>query len=309
MFCGFAVGVAGNCSLATALKWFPDRQAVASGCMLMGMGFGSAVLGPPVNTLLAAIGWRTTFQVLAVVFFVILAIGAVVLHNSPDEYSKQLLAKAHERDTVAGKDFTLPEMIRTKAFWLYLCWIILISSGGLALISNAVPAAQDILVLSMDASAALAVATSAMGAISVFNGLGKLGLGLIWDKLGYRRAFIIISSVYAISMILCIAAVTSSSLPLVVAGFICLGLAYGGVISSSSAITGSFFGPKNYSMNYACITCQMIIASAIGPTIAGMFKTASGSYLSAYIVFLVFAVLSFLLQFLVKRPDDGTSAK
>lgn len=309
VFCGFAVGVAGNCSLATALKWFPDRQAIASGCMLMGMGFGSAVLGPPVNTLLAAIGWRTTFQVLAVVFFVILAIGAVVLHNPPEEYSKQLLAKAHERDTVAGKDFTLPEMIRTKAFWLYLCWIILISSGGLALISNAVPAAQDILVLSMDASAALAVATSAMGAISVFNGLGKLGLGLIWDKLGYRRAFIIISSVYAISMILCIAAVTSSSLPLVVAGFICLGLAYGGVISSSSAITGSFFGPKNYSMNYACITCQMIIASAIGPTIAGMFKTASGSYLSAYIVFLVFAVLSFLLQFLVKRPDDGTSAK
>lgn len=94
VFCGFAVGVAGNCSLATALKWFPDRQAVASGCMLMGMGFGSAVLGPPVNTLLAAIGWRTTFQVLAVVFFVILAIGAVVLHNPPEEYSKQLLAKA-----------------------------------------------------------------------------------------------------------------------------------------------------------------------------------------------------------------------
>ena len=308
VLCGFAVGVAGNCSLATALKWFPDRQAIASGCMLMGMGFGSMVLGPPVNMLIAALGWRTTFQILAVAFFVVLAASAVILRVPPEEYSRQLLSKARERDTVAGRDYTLPEMVRTGSFWLYMIWIILVSAGGLALISNAVPAASDILVLSMDQAAALAAATSAMGAISAFNGLGKFGLGLIWDKLGYRRAFVIISLVYAAAMALCSVAVVTSSLPLIVAGFVLLGLAYGGSISSSSAVTGSFFGPKNYSMNYACITCQMIVASAIGPTIAGAFKTATGSYLGAYLVFLAFAMAALLLQFVVRRPKDAEAA-
>ena len=288
--CGFAVGIGANTILSTTLKWFADRQGVASGALLMGFGFGSMVLSPFVTMLLNTIGWRKTFFVLGIIFSVLLVIGAMIIKNPSKEFSEALVEKARKNNVISSKDFETKEMLRTPSFWLFFAWVILIGAGSLALISNAVPAASDILVVTMGEAEAVMAATAAMGMISTFNGLGRLAFGVIWDKKGYKVSPFIISAAYGISMAACAAATMMLSISLLVVGFIILGMTYGGSMSATSAMIGSFFGTKYYSINYACATCNLIVAASIGPTLIGWLRTSSGSYLSSFWVILGLSV-------------------
>ena len=303
--CGFAVGIGANTILSTTLKWFADRQGVASGALLMGFGFGSMALSPFVTMLLNNIGWRKTFFVLGIIFSVLLVIGAMIIKNPSKEFSEALVEKARKNNVISSKDFETKEMLRTPSFWLFFAWVILIGAGSLALISNAVPAASDILVVTMGEAEAVMAATAAMGMISTFNGLGRLAFGVIWDKKGYKVSLFIISAAYGISMAACAAATMMLSISLLVVGFIILGMTYGGSMSATSAMIGSFFGTKYYSINYACATCNLIVAASIGPTLIGWLRTSSGSYLSSFLVILGLSICALACSFFIWKPEKS----
>ena len=303
--CGFAVGIGANTILSTTLKWFADRQGVASGALLMGFGFGSMVLSPFVTMLLNTIGWRKTFFVLGIIFSVLLVIGAMIIKNPSKEFSEALVEKGRKNNVISSKDFETREMLRTPSFWLFFAWVILIGAGSLALISNAVPAASDILVVTMGEAEAVMAATAAMGMISTFNGLGRLAFGVIWDKKGYKVSLFIISAAYGISMAACAAATMMLSISLLVVGFIILGMTYGGSMSATSAMIGSFFGTKYYSINYACATCNLIVAASIGPTLIGWLRTSSGSYLSSFWVILGLSVCALVCCCFIRKPGEA----
>ena len=55
---GAGVGLGTDVVMSVTLKWFPDKQGLASGAMLMGFGGGTMLLSPVVTTMLGALGWR-----------------------------------------------------------------------------------------------------------------------------------------------------------------------------------------------------------------------------------------------------------
>lgn len=201
-------------------------------------------------------------------------------------------------------------MVRTREFWLLFAWMVLLASAGLALISNAAPAVTDVLAAAGEGSAAAFAATGAVGILSGFNAVGRLAAGRLWDTGGARRTMTALSGALAVAMALCALAVVASSFALVVAGFLLLGMVYGGTVSVGSAFTARFFGMAHYALNYAVVSTNMMAASLVGPTIAGASRTLADSYLPAYVVLLAFAVISLALARTV--PDclcgDGTAA-
>lgn len=301
--CGFAMGFGANVVLSTTLRWFADCQGVASGILLMGVGFGGIALSPLATVLLSTVGWRKTFFVLGIILFAVLAVGAMIIQKPPKEFSKELVEKARKNNVISLRDFEPKEMLCCPSFWLFMVWSVLIGAGSLALISNAVPAAADILIVSMGEEESVIAATAAMGMISVFNGLGRLALGVIWDRKGYKLSLIILSVAYGISMAACAAATVILNISLLVGGFILLGTTYGGSMSAASAMIGSFFGTKYYSINYACSTCSLIVAAAIGPTMIGWFRTSSGSYLSSFYVILGLSFCALVCCFFIRKPE------
>ena len=80
---------------------------------------------------------------------------------------------------------------------------------------------------------------------------------------------------FAAGMLCCAFAMMGSNFPLLVAGFMLLGLMYGGNMCSMSAMVGTFFGPKYYGINYAIATCQMIPAAIVGPQILALSQMGS----------------------------------
>ncbi len=302
---GLSIGLCTDAVMAIALRWYPDKQGFASGALLMGFGMGAMLLSPFVTMLLGAVSWRQTFFILGIVFGVVFLVIALIMKEPPQELADALKLQAQQENIISSRDYTASEMARTSAFWKVIVWLILVTSGGLALISQAVPAAEDILSDSgMEPEAALLMATAAMGSISLFNGLGRLLNGFVWDRFGHRASVLWVSSGYILSMALCVVATMTGSFPMVVAGFMILGLMYGGNMSTMAAMCGSFFGAKYFSVNYAVATCQMIVASAVGPMLLATLQGVSGNYLLAFQVFLGIAVLAFVLSFAVKKPAE-----
>lgn len=304
VFVGLAIGFGTNWVMAIVLKWFPDKQGFASGALVMGFGLGTMVLSPFVTMLLSAVGWRMTFLVLGAFIGIAVLLASIAIKLPPASYEQELLDTAHEAATVSQRDYTGSQMIRTMAFWKYFCWCTLITCGGLGLISQAVPAAQEVLsAAQVPAAQALATATAAMGSISAFNGLGRLLNGFLWDRIGFKLSLRWISLAFVLGMLLCAFAIQTASFPLVVAGFVVLGLMYGAAMATMPAMMGTFFGTKHFAMNYAIITFQMIPAAFIGPGLLAAMQTSSGSYLQAFWAFLAVAALAFAMSFVVKRPS------
>lgn len=310
VLCGIAVGMGTNGVMSIVLPWFPDRQGAASGMLLMGIGFGSLLLGPAVTALLGFAGWRVTFRLLGVAFGALLGIGALVLHEPRP--SAIPAACADRQQSSAASQTAVPRttaeidtrsMLRSSAFWGFFAWAALIGAGGLAVVGNAVPAAQDVLVASgMDANAAVMPATLAMGAISVLNGLARPFAGWTWDRAGSRIPLRVIPAVYALSMVLCAAGSLTALFPVLVAGFLLLGMAHGASQSVTSALVRTFFGARHYSANYACAQCNLMAAALVGPMMAGAVRSATGSYLACYLALVLFAAVAFAAARIIKKP-------
>ncbi|WP_350455111.1 OFA family MFS transporter [Slackia heliotrinireducens] len=303
---GTGVGIGFNCAINTTLNWFPDKQGIVSGTLLMGYGGGAMILSPLVTMLLGVLDWRMTFGVLGVLFGVLVILGAILLRNPSPEQVAPLLAQARENNIVSSVDYTPVQMIKTPAFWICFIWLTLSTSGGLALISQAVPAAMEVLESAGagTGAAVLATATAAMGSVSLCNGLGRLINGFVWDKLGYRASFTWISLAFMAGMVCCALAVKAASFPLLVVGFVLLGLTFGGTMSATSAVCGTFSGTKHFGINYALMCCQMIPAAIIGPTLLAATQSGSGSYGPAFWAFFALAVVTAVSSIAIRRPKQ-----
>ena len=165
-----------------------------------------------------------------------------------------------------------------------------------------------LLKITLPEAEALMLATAAMGSVSAMNGLGRLINGFIWDKFGYRVCLTWIAVAFAAGMLCCAFAMMGSNFPLLVAGFMLLGLMYGGNMCSMSAMVGTFFGPTYYGINYAIATCQMIPAAIVGPQILALSQMGSGSYLGAFWVFFGVAIAALIVSLFIKPPKNNRAA-
>lgn len=105
---GFGVGVGTDCVMSVAVKWYPDKQGIASGGMLMGFGMGAMLLSPLVTVLLGQFSWQTTFLILGVVFGVVMLAVAFIVKLPPVEFVASMhVAKAADESGNQKRDYSL----------------------------------------------------------------------------------------------------------------------------------------------------------------------------------------------------------
>lgn len=296
VLCGAGVGLAYNAVLSCVSKWFPEKTGVVSGVLLMCFGFGGMVLGSLASGLIVLMGWRTTFLVFAVLFAVILA-GLSILIRFPRENERPVCAvreiSAGQEDL--GVEMTAGQMLRRASFWLYFLWAVVLSAAGLAVIGNASMCAREI-----GASATAAAAITGM--LSVCNGVGRILVGLIFDRFGRKISAAYANALLVAAMLLITLSAVSRSVGVFVAGGVILGLGYGGVPPLNAAFVNQYYGTQNYALNFSLMNLNLIPASILGPLVAGVIQTATGSYLTMYIALASACAVVYLAQFLIRSP-------
>ena len=181
-------------------------------------------------------------------------------------------------------------MLRRRNFWLCFLWAIILSAAGLAIINESTPYAASFVGGDLTRAAAIA------GVVSIANGVGRVIFGQLFDTVGYRVTMLGVSVLYAASAGVLTVSLRTGSLPVLIAAFLLVGLAYGGVPPTNSAYTAYFFGRKHYALNFSIINLNLIAASYLGPLCGG------GSYAGIFTAILVFAVIGAVLTLLVRKP-------
>ncbi|MBE5893353.1 MAG: OFA family MFS transporter [Lachnospiraceae bacterium] len=295
---GSGIGIAYNVVVSTVSAWFPDRRGLCSGCLMMGFGISTLLLGNVVSKLFEhpAMGWDKTYILLGITLAVVLVLSAWILRlptagvKLPAPEKKKNAAE----ETFERKDFSTVEMLKSFTFWRAFVCMAFITAVGNSVISFA----RD-LVLSVDAAPALA--TTMVGVLAVFNGLGRILTGAVYDVLGRRVTMMSANVLTIIAAGTTLLAVLFHSLPVCIAGLCLTGMSYGSCPTVTSAFTSSFYGQKYFATNYSITNFNLIAAAFIAGYSNTLFIT-SGSYTAPFIMLLILSVCALGLNCSIRRP-------
>ncbi len=295
---GSGIGICYNVVVSTVCAWFPDRKGFCSGCLMLGFGISTLLLGNAVSVLFEnpAFGWSKTYVLLGIVLAVVLIIAGLILRR-PDKDTvlpAPKNTKAVKKEAFEVRDFTTAEMLKSFTFWRAFVTMAFMTAVGNSVISFA----RD-LVLSVDAAPALA--TTLVGVLSVCNGLGRIITGAVYDLLGRRTTMIAANILTIVAAGITLLAVNLHSLPVCIAGLCLTGLSYGACPTVTSAFSASFYGQKHFPTNYS-ITNFNLIAAAFIASFSNSLLISSGSYTAPFIMLLVLAVGALGLNFTIRKP-------
>lgn len=300
VLCGLGAGFAYNAVMSTMSSWFPDKQGLISGILLMGFGLSSFIIGKVYAAVTPSDGsdtWKMTFRMLAIIIFVVMIVCSFFFVKPGADFVPPTSAKKKAVREPA-LDINSGEMVKKSAFWLYYIWAILVSAAGLALVSQASGIAVQVGTDLSDGTIATVV-----GLISILNGIGRVVFGALFDKKGYRLTMILDMGVFVVAGLIIVLALVSGNFLFIILGFVVGGFAYGGVTPTNSAIISDFFGRTNYPMNFSLINTNLIVAS-FASTIAGKLYDASGSYMSTIFMMIGVTVVGFVVFLGIRRPKS-----
>ena len=117
---------------------------------------------------------------------------------------------------------------------------------GLTAIGEATPLIQEM----ARASAAMSAGT-ALGIMSIFNGVGRLAWGSVSDRLGRKAAVL---AMCVVSVVACLGFLRlAAGFWMLLAGLCLAAFAYGGYLALMPALTADYYGPKNVGANYGLL--------------------------------------------------------
>ncbi len=300
--CGLASGFVYNTVVSTLTSWFPDRQGLISGLMLMGYALSSSVTGLIYSAVTPADGsmrWCVSLRWLGIIVGVILLVSSFFM-VSPGEDFVPPQSKRRAEVKEAAMDVGAGKMLRTVSFWMFYAWVVMTGFYGIALVGHASG-------IAMQAGPGRSAATIAIvvGLISILRAVGSVVYGEMYDRMGHRFTIFLVVAFFAVAAVLLILALASSSFLLVVIGFIVAGFGYGGITPTASALVSDFYGRSHFSFNFSIILTTGLITS-FASTISGRLYDISHSYMSTLVMMLIVVAVGFAVALGVRRPKAKT---
>ena len=296
LLAGLGIGISYNVVISTVSAWFPDKKGLCSGCLMMGFGASSLVLGNLASTSIETLGWRTTFVVLGVSLGVVLLIAGLILRRpGPEVKLPAPKAKKNAKlENFETMDYSTGEMLRRASFWMAFVCIGLLAAVGSSVISFA----KD---LALSVGAAASLATTLVGVLSVCNGLGRILTGALFDALGRRLTMIAANILTMAAAGVTLVAVMAGSLPLCIVGLCLVGLSYGSCPTVSSAFVSAFYGTQFFPTNFSIMNFNLI-GSSLMATACGSLLKVTGGYMAPFILLLGLACGALVLNFSIRKP-------
>lgn len=292
--CGLGMGMVYGCNIGNSVKFFPDKKGLAGGLATASYGISSVIMPPAANALNNAIGITGTFEVLGIIFLIVICGGGLLTSGCPDGYRPA----GYVRELTADNntlEMNWKQMLASPDFYLMLFMMTCGAISGLMCISQASGIARKM--ISMTA----AEAAVAVSVLALFNTAGRVIAGLVSDRIGRTNtmAAAFIMSAAGVALLYFI---QTGAAQFYIA--ICLvGISFGAIMGIYPAFTAERFGSKNNTVNYGIMFIGFAIAGYLGPTIMKSIFNSTGQYSSAFAVSGVFTAAGFIILMIYKSRE------
>jgi MFS family permease len=258
---------------AVVSRWFPPRRrGVALGLVYAGSNLGGAIVPLVAAAVAGAASWRTALVVLAVGgWLLILPVALAGVRDAP-------AATATAVPAPAATGMTLSEARGTPSFWI-------LAGVLFAFYFYYIGVNQHLVAFLSDAGFSDAQAARRFSAAVAVGIAGKIGIGLVADRLDvHRAAGITFGLLTAGSFLLLAVERVPAALPVFLA-------VHGFTVAAENVLlpllVAACFGVRHLAQIYGALMVVLLPGGIAGPTVAGWVYDVSGSYRAAFALFAV----------------------
>jgi nitrate/nitrite transporter NarK len=293
---GLGLGFGYSSATPPALKWFPPaKTGLIAGLVVAGFGLAPVYLSPVSQYLLGHYQVKTTMLILGIAFTVIVCGLAQLLRNPPAGFVAGRQPAGGDAPQPAAAGSTPSEILRTPGF--HLLWVIYFIGAGAGLM--VIGSVSGMAKKSMGEAAYIAVAVMAVG-----NACGRIGAGLLSDKIGRRWTLMLVLLFQAVLMFVAIPVTGAKDLApgVIVLVASLIGFNYGANLSLFPSFAKDLWGLKTFGMNYGVLFTAWGMGGLVLPRLQQMLTAKSGSYQSSFVTAAVLLIAGATLTLWI-RPQ------
>ena len=284
--------------MALAQRWVSDkRRGMTLALIDVGSSLGIVTCSVVVPLMVVSFGWRSGWEALGVLAFVIASANIFLVKGHPVEKSApgQLNPERNIREPIG---ITYMRLLRDLRFWFLAFSYLLIGFSILIPFTFISTYAVQELMLPYEIAARL---ITVIGVAAVF---GKLVLGPLSDRTGRIKMMMLCSVLIAAG---CLGLACSQWLVTLVLFTIIFGLGYGAVWPLYAACASDYFS-KEFSGSVIGLWVLFLgVGSIISPMIAGWIGDTTGTLNWSFIVAMAGALVALLLQVATWLLSSGSS--
>jgi MFS family permease len=278
-------------------SWFVRRRGLAMSLAFAGVGVGSIILLPWVQSVIGRAGWRTACVVMGLLVLGVLAPLNLLLKRRPEDLG---LAPDGDRDAGGGAagppsnvvdaawvavDWTLGRAMRTARFW----WLAVGFLCGL-FAWYAVQVHQTKYLVEVGFSPTHAA--WALGFVSLAGIPGQILLGHVSDRVGREWVWTAGNLGFTLCYLALLLLRDFPTPALLYVMVLTQGMLGYGLTSVIGAIPAEIFQGRHYGVIFGTLMLAAIGGGAAGPWVAGALYDATGSYAPAFWLAIGASVLS-----------------
>lgn len=256
---GIGIGTAFVAPLAAVVKWYPDKKGLAAGIVMGSFGAGALIFAP-VGEILTKLTGNVNRALLihGFIYLIVIIIAAQFLKEPPGNFTVKH-GRGSSKEESSANNYTLVEMLKTVDFYMIFLIFMFAWISGLIFMGNA----REVSQLFADLTDAAAV--SVVSIVSIANMLGAPSFGVLTDRMGYKKALIILLLGCAAALLLL---PYSSSYGFLLCNGSLLMFCYGGLFGILPIIVTNFYGNRHFGTNYGLVYLGYGFAAILGPGMA-----------------------------------------
>ncbi len=291
---GIGLGMAYVTPVAAVSGWFPDKQGLATGMVVMGFGLGaflmSKILAPFFLSLFRG-NLENAFLAIGILLLVVHPLTAGLLRSKPVEGKPNSAIPAKLRYTIIKADYVF--------IWLIFTFNII---AGMIFLAFQSPLLQDILIMEgiTDTMTLGQKGATLIGISALFNGAGRIFWGTVSDKVGRIPTFRLL---LGIEILVFLALIFTQHSTVFFAGVCLVLLCYGGGFGVIPSLIKERYGSKLMATVYGITLTGWGIGGIFGPQLIAILKDRFPDNAGVYSFYsgLGMLILGFVLSFLIKR--------
>lgn len=269
-------GQAGIVAIAT---WFERRRSLAMSLMTVGGGLGG-LLVVGIAALVDEFGWRVALRIMVVGMVIIGPLFAMNIRSRPVGHPQPVDGARVRRAGEAARvtlfwGAPVREVVRSRSFLLLSATLLTMAFATSSVVVHQVP------FMEREIGVSKAVAGSSVAVFTMTSILGRLGFGILGDRISKRWLMAACAALVAIGSLV---VATSHTYVQATLGIMLIAPGFGGSIPVRPAMLADYFGTKSFGTVNGLAMLLNTTGGALGPWVVGRIVDVTGGYREGWLI-------------------------